>query len=676
MDPIGAITGGAPFDAQLQMSSNGAGGIGTVSVNAYIASASAYTTPISGVKYSVSNSAFVLSFPTNSSTALVQGAVYLYSTADGSFVFGGAPNNVDMIVGVRNGSSGGNFGGLYYQAGMDEDLTNSSFDTYYGSFNANSTALLGHQRVLFFGSNAFGFTYADYSALSSNATYNDSFTVENYTGGNGGAVRIGYGIGLSLGISVAVQAPSFSGGGVYLNPTGVLNSASSAPFTAGVSRGELITLVGNNIGPSQLQVAQSVPFPTKLGGVQVLVNNIAAPIYYVSAGQVAALVPYETASSVAQIQVSNNGTLSNAVTEPVNLTTPGIFTEPAGGAGYAAALHPDFSLVSPNSPAQIGETIAVYVTGLGDVFPSIPDGSVASSTSFSNTSNQITATVGGIAATVTFAGLAPGLAGLYQVNVTIPSGVTAGDNYLELLGPDSDALEALVTISSSGLGVQAKDTRPEALHRRNPGAHLLPRVRCSRFLGNPTISPRACECRPQVRLPPPYNGCSRFGARERGQPFGMTDLKKKLEEEIAALDMELRVELPREIAKARAHGDLSENAEYHAAKERQGMVNARLGQLRQRLRELSMIDFSRIPRDRAGLGSSVTVFDLQKDEEVVYKLVTSEDANVAEGRISTTSPIGRALLGKQVGDTVKVQIPGGTREMEIVKLLTIHEAQD
>ncbi|HLG94759.1 MAG TPA: transcription elongation factor GreA [Bryobacteraceae bacterium] len=154
----------------------------------------------------------------------------------------------------------------------------------------------------------------------------------------------------------------------------------------------------------------------------------------------------------------------------------------------------------------------------------------------------------------------------------------------------------------------------------------------------------------------------------------MQDLKKKLEEEIAALDMELRIDLPREIAKARAHGDLSENAEYHAAKERQGMVNARLGQLRARLRELSMIDVSRIPRDRAGLGSTVTVLDLQKDEEIVYKLVTSEEANVAEGRISTTSPIGRALLGKQVGDSVKVQIPGGTREMEITQLVTIHEA--
>jgi transcription elongation factor GreA len=153
----------------------------------------------------------------------------------------------------------------------------------------------------------------------------------------------------------------------------------------------------------------------------------------------------------------------------------------------------------------------------------------------------------------------------------------------------------------------------------------------------------------------------------------MQDIKKKLEEEIAALDMELRVELPREIAKARAHGDLSENAEYHAAKERQGMVNARLGQLRARLRELSMIDFSRIPRDRVGLGSAVTVLDLQKDEEITYRLVTSEEANVAQGRISTTSPIGKGLLGKQVGDTVKVQIPDGVREMEIVQLLTIHE---
>ncbi|MGA2214438.1 MAG: transcription elongation factor GreA [Bryobacteraceae bacterium] len=153
----------------------------------------------------------------------------------------------------------------------------------------------------------------------------------------------------------------------------------------------------------------------------------------------------------------------------------------------------------------------------------------------------------------------------------------------------------------------------------------------------------------------------------------MLDLKKKLEEELAALENELRVDLPREISKARAHGDLSENAEYHAAKERQGIVNMRLGQVRARLRELSMVDMARIPRDRVGLGSTVTVLDLTKDEEITYSLVTSEDADVAQGRISTTSPIGRGLIGKRVGDTVKVQIPDGVREMEIIQLITIHD---
>lgn len=154
----------------------------------------------------------------------------------------------------------------------------------------------------------------------------------------------------------------------------------------------------------------------------------------------------------------------------------------------------------------------------------------------------------------------------------------------------------------------------------------------------------------------------------------MEELKKKLKDEITALEYELRNELPKEILKARAHGDLSENAEYHAAKERQGYVNARLGQLQARLRELSMIDMSRIPRDRAGLGSTVVVLDMDKDEKATYKLVTSEDADVSKGLISTSSPIGRGLLNKRVGDTVKIQIPGGVREMEILELTTIHDA--
>jgi transcription elongation factor GreA len=153
----------------------------------------------------------------------------------------------------------------------------------------------------------------------------------------------------------------------------------------------------------------------------------------------------------------------------------------------------------------------------------------------------------------------------------------------------------------------------------------------------------------------------------------MDDLKKKLQEEVSALEYELRNELPKEILRARGHGDLSENAEYHAAKERQSWVSARLGQLQARLREFAMVDLSKIPRDRVGLGSQVVVLDLNKDEEFTYNLVLSEEADVANGKISTSSPIGRGLLGKQVGDTVKIQIPDGVKELEILSLTTIHD---
>src|SRR5438874_1431136 len=155
----------------------------------------------------------------------------------------------------------------------------------------------------------------------------------------------------------------------------------------------------------------------------------------------------------------------------------------------------------------------------------------------------------------------------------------------------------------------------------------------------------------------------------------MIDIKKKLQDEITALEYELHVDLPKEILKARAHGDLSENAEYHAAKERQGMVNARLNQLKQRLAEMSMIDYSKIPHDRVGLGSTVIVLDTKRDEEVTYSLVTVEEADAANGKISTTSPIGRALMGKSVGDEVKVQSPGGVKDLEILKLTTIHDVE-
>src|ERR1700751_211987 len=154
----------------------------------------------------------------------------------------------------------------------------------------------------------------------------------------------------------------------------------------------------------------------------------------------------------------------------------------------------------------------------------------------------------------------------------------------------------------------------------------------------------------------------------------MTDaIKRKLQEEINTLEHELIHELPKEIKKAAALGDLSENAEYHMAKQRQEFVKARVRQLGKRLAELSMVNMNNIPKDRIGLGSTVKIYDSTKNEEVEYNLVTSEESDVGAGKISTTSPIGRALLNKKVGDTATVVTPNGKREMEILTLSTIHD---
>jgi transcription elongation factor GreA len=150
-------------------------------------------------------------------------------------------------------------------------------------------------------------------------------------------------------------------------------------------------------------------------------------------------------------------------------------------------------------------------------------------------------------------------------------------------------------------------------------------------------------------------------------------IKKKIQDELNALEHELSVQLPKEIAVARAHGDLSENAEYKFAKERQGYVNARIGQLKRRMGDLGMLNLSNIPKDRAGYGSRIIVLDIHREVKIEYKLVSSEEADAEKGHISTTSPIGKALLNRKVGDEVQVTTPAGKKEFEVVRLVTIHE---
>jgi len=150
-------------------------------------------------------------------------------------------------------------------------------------------------------------------------------------------------------------------------------------------------------------------------------------------------------------------------------------------------------------------------------------------------------------------------------------------------------------------------------------------------------------------------------------------VKKKLEGEIQELEYELHNELPKALKKAIAMGDLSENADYHSAKARQEILRARLEMMKKRLSELAMVDLTKVPRDAVGFGSTVLVRDLQKKAEIEYKLVTSEETDVSKGLISTTSPIGRGLVGKKVGDIVEIKTPAGEREMEILRLTTMHD---
>jgi transcription elongation factor GreA len=156
----------------------------------------------------------------------------------------------------------------------------------------------------------------------------------------------------------------------------------------------------------------------------------------------------------------------------------------------------------------------------------------------------------------------------------------------------------------------------------------------------------------------------------------MEAVRKKIQKELADLENELRFKLPKEIQKAREFGDLKENAEYKAAMERQKIVMARVVQLSQRLSEVESIDVSQIPTDRAAYGSKVVLYDLERDEKVIYQLVTSEESDPENGLISTVSPIGQALMGKEEGDEFKVKTPTGVRNFELKRLTTIHERDD
>jgi uncharacterized protein (TIGR03437 family) len=287
--------------------------------------------------------------------------------------------------------------------------------------------------------------------------------------------RITYGTQgyLSLGVAIPYTPPAASGS-VYIDPTGIVNTASSAPYTAGISPGEFLTFYnGVNLAPST-SVSDTVPYPTQLNGVKVLFNdNVAAPIYFVSANQVSVIVPYEVNTPIAKIQISNNGVLSNAVTMKMNTTTPGVFTsDPVGGIGVAALL--DFPaaggyyIVTNDKPAHPGDNVALYLTGLGTPSPGNPSGAAGPADGDTLTAAINVGVAGEDVGTLAYSGLAPGLAGLYQINFTIPSDAPTGQDTLSVSGPDSRAEESYVPIAASGSAQSSALPVPQVRRNGHP----------------------------------------------------------------------------------------------------------------------------------------------------------------------------------------------------------------
>lgn len=424
---------------KLQSNGNGAFGDATVAGEAVNLGSKQTNLQIPGVTYSVApdgTGTLNLPMPASStfSDQLIGGLKSIYVSPDGSFFIGGHTTNSvhGMVIGVQafnNNGSNANFSGLYWGAGIRFDQGQGRFSSFTGSANGTGAAGNGiwYRRVRQTDA------LVDFTPLIPFGLSND---------GSGRALAgkmamastsqsfVGSAIGVldtpAYELYFGIKAPAQSASGVFLNPQGIFNAASFAPAGNPVAPGELITAYGAGLAAST--VTSGVPFPPTLGNVTVTVNGTVAPIYYVSPSQMSFLIPFGTKGSTATIVVTNNGKASNAVDIPLAVSAPGIFSLPQTGIGAGAVLHADFSVVNAQSPAKRGETVLVYLTGLGLTSPQVPDGTAAPSNPLSVMTAPIAVYIGNLStqATVIYKGLAPTLAGLYQLNITIPLNAPTG----------------------------------------------------------------------------------------------------------------------------------------------------------------------------------------------------------------------------------------------------------
>ena len=427
-----------------------------------------------------------LTFPGASGdpTQIVSGAKVLYLSADGNWFVGGSTGGSDMIFGFRAPSgaiSSSLLYGTYFTAGLEDYLPNNFLDAFYGSINTEGDGtLITHDRFDdVVDIETYDYTFYSPVTLGPDGSYFDGNYYTYLTGGVGAGcggclqamMLIGYDQQFSL--IIGVHSPEITPSSkVWINPVGITNAANYTPITNAYAPGELVSLYGN-FGVAT-QSANVLPIPKTLGGVQVFVNGQAAPVLLVSATQINAWIPYEVSGQYfATFQVDVNGSKSNQVTVYVDDSSPGIYTYPANGISAGTILHADYTLVSDDNPAMPGETVQLFMNGLGTVTPQVGDGDAASSTALTysdefdngNIFVYLDDGVDALApADVPFAGLAPGFAGLYQVNFTLPTtGLTNGDVFINF--ETLEATNEMATISVSGFSAAVP---PAVAGRRVP----------------------------------------------------------------------------------------------------------------------------------------------------------------------------------------------------------------
>jgi uncharacterized protein (TIGR03437 family) len=510
-------TSAAIKNAIFKLSPNGSGGFASITLNGQASNNTAafVTQTVAGATYNFqSDGSATLTLPlpsgVTSGNALVGGTRTIFVSADGNFMLGYNPTGYDMLVGVKAlASSIGKVppNGLYFLGGLEDVPTGNGVDNFYGSlhsFGDTNGDAISHQRVASIFFYPYDYGTDDGIGLNTDGTSTNppgtsacttvlcpDFNGYAYAFGDSGQAYVAIGTQGVFSVSLGLESPSAPGpntSSVYLNPIGIVNAASGAPVTASLAAGETISLYGTNLAKVTMS-GPNGPAPNNLGGTQVTINGIAAPLYYVSSGQINAVVPWElSTASLATIQVINNGTSSNTVTMYVADSNPGVFTQNETGIGFGAATHADYTLITPSHPAAAGETILVFLTGLGAVTPTVSDGALGSTDPNNlNKANLWTSNTLGAyfndynnsnsaQGTIQYAGLAPGLLG-YQLNVTIPTGVgtptsgASGGVYLELVTDAADINQVQIPVGGTSAAALRPQARPTGFQqRRHPSA--------------------------------------------------------------------------------------------------------------------------------------------------------------------------------------------------------------